>query len=205
MRLHGRSALLGAVLFSPMKALRVAQKLGKVLLWWLLGVVVLIRLAVQWWQDQPWWTQTLLIFAAVVAVGVWLMLTTFHRPQGSGRIREWANRRENHWKWDRLTPLGRAAVARGEIDLDGEPVRRKPMPQWLRQQIADRDDWTCGICLLPIAKVDDLHIDHIHPVHAGGTDDPDNLQSSHADCNMRKGGMVGWQPPYQRQAPEGWT
>ncbi len=81
MRVHGRSALLGAVLFSPMKALRVAQKLGKVLLWWLLGLVVLVRMAVQWWQDQPWWTQTFLIFPAVLAVGVWLLLTTLHRPE----------------------------------------------------------------------------------------------------------------------------
>ncbi len=168
MRVHGRSALLGAVLFSPMKALRVVQKLGKVLLWWLLGVVVLARMAWLWWLDQSWLLQTFLIFAAVLAVGVWLMLTTLHRTQRQAEV-----------------------VARAE---------RKQMPPWLRQQIADRDDWTCGICLLPIAKVDDLHIDHIHPVHAGGTDDPGNLQSSHGDCNMRKGGMVGWQPPYRPEA-----
>jgi hypothetical protein len=66
-RVHGRSALLGAVLFSPMKALGVVRKLGLAAVWWLLGVVVVLRLAVQWWQQQPWWLH-LLIVVTVLAV-----------------------------------------------------------------------------------------------------------------------------------------
>lgn len=74
-------------------------------------------------------------------------------------------------------------------------VEREPIPQWLRLQIAERDGWMCGICGFKIGP-DELHIDHIHPVHAGGTNDPENLQATHGPCNLRKGGQVGWQRPY---------
>lgn len=77
-------------------------------------------------------------------------------------------------------------------------VEREPMPAWLRQQIIERDGYTCGICNLPV-QPDDIHIDHIHPVALGGTDNPDNLQVSHSICNMRKGARV-WQPPYRETA-----
>lgn len=82
------------------------------------------------------------------------------------------------------------------------PGQRQPLPQALRMQVVARDNWECGICLRPIEGMDDLHIDHIHPVHAGGTNELRNLQAAHEWCNLSKGGQVGWQPPYRGAA--GW-
>jgi hypothetical protein len=80
------------------------------------------------------------------------------------------------------------------------PQLREPIPQWLREQIIERDDGICGICGFRVTDPARIHIDHIHPVHAGGTNDPANLQCAHDDCNLRKGGVVGWVPPYRRSA-----
>jgi 5-methylcytosine-specific restriction enzyme A len=46
--------------------------------------------------------------------------------------------------------------------------------QWrsLRDPILARDRYTCRQCGRPAA-----HVDHITPVHAGGTDHPANLQA----------------------------
>ena len=166
MRLDARSALLGAVAFSPAKALRVVRRLGSVLVWWALGVVVLGRLAWQWWEVQAWWLQALLI-VAVLALAL--------------RVP--------------LAKVGRRQLRRPE------PPRalRDPIPGWLRQQVIERDDGICGICGFRVRPGQE-HIDHVHPVHAGGTNDPSNLQTAHDSCNLRKGGMVGWTPPYRRES-----
>ena len=165
MRIDGRSALLGAAVFSPVKAWRVARRLGGLLVWWALGVVVVGRLAWQWWQDQSWWLQALLI-VAVLAFALRVPLMKVGRRQ----------RRP-------------------------EPPRplRDPIPAWLRQQVIERDDGICGICGFRVRPGQE-HIDHVHPVHAGGTNDAENLQTSHSECNLRKGGMVGWTPPYRRES-----
>lgn len=68
MRFDGRSAVLGAVAFSPMKAIRVVRKLGGVLVWWALGLIILVRLAWQWWHEQAWWLQALVLCALVALV-----------------------------------------------------------------------------------------------------------------------------------------
>lgn len=98
------------------------------------------------------------------------------------------------------TWLSRRKLARYRVRRRVVPGQREPIPGWLRQQIIDRDGGRCGICGFPCTDPARIHIDHIHPVHAGGTNDPDNLQTAHDDCNLRKGGMVGWQPPYRRTA-----
>lgn len=82
MKIDGRSALLGAVAFSPGKALRVLRKLGGVLVWWALGLIVLGRLVWQWWQDQAWWVQGLIVGAVV---GLALLLLRPRRGQEAPR------------------------------------------------------------------------------------------------------------------------
>lgn len=67
---------------------------------------------------------------------------------------------------------------------------RVPLPKAVRDYVIDRDGRTCGICGRYVSPEEALDIDHIHPVAAGGTDDPDNLQVSHASCNRRKGARV---------------
>jgi hypothetical protein len=62
---------------------------------------------------------------------------------------------------------------------------RRALPSALRRLIIHRDE-RCRAC----GSARDLHIDHVVPLAAGGTDDPDNLQVLCASCNCAKGGRV---------------
>jgi len=68
------------------------------------------------------------------------------------------------------------------------PGRRK-LPRRIRLAVIERDGYVCGICDLEVDPAD-VHIDHIHPVSRGGTDDLDNLRVTHSRCNIRKGAKV---------------
>ena len=48
----------------------------------------------------------------------------------------------------------------------------------------------CGICQRPIRAGTPTHFDHIVPFAAGGTHALDNLQFTHARCNLRKGQTI---------------
>lgn len=63
---------------------------------------------------------------------------------------------------------------------------RKAIGKRLRFSIFERDQFTCQYCGKTPPKVV-LHVDHIIPVVAGGTNDPENLRTSCADCNLGKG------------------
>ncbi|HEV8639427.1 MAG TPA: HNH endonuclease signature motif containing protein [Chloroflexota bacterium] len=64
---------------------------------------------------------------------------------------------------------------------------RKERRRVRRRAIAERDGWRCGICGQPVLPAH-LRIDHIVPLCRGGTSDPSNLQTTHARCNLAKGG-----------------
>lgn len=61
-----------------------------------------------------------------------------------------------------------------------------------RGEVLSRDDWTCGICggEIPKNALPDSplypHVDHIVPLSRGGKHSYDNVQASHASCNMQK-------------------
>jgi len=63
---------------------------------------------------------------------------------------------------------------------------RRPLPPSLRWQILKRDGFRCQICGRSAPEVT-LHVDHKIPVARGGTDDPDNLWTLCAECNLGKG------------------
>lgn len=44
----------------------------------------------------------------------------------------------------------------------------------------------CGLCGKPIVSFSDMHLDHIIPVSKGGETSPQNIQLTHAACNLRK-------------------
>jgi 5-methylcytosine-specific restriction endonuclease McrA len=48
-----------------------------------------------------------------------------------------------------------------------------------------RDLGACGICNQQILD-NDIHLDHIIPLAAGGTHERSNVQLAHATCNLRK-------------------
>ena len=62
-----------------------------------------------------------------------------------------------------------------------------------RLQIAERDNWICGICDEEVDRTlshpDPMcaSVDHVIPLARGGTNDLDNLQISHLRCNLSKG------------------
>ncbi len=69
--------------------------------------------------------------------------------------------------------------------------RRGPkVTKRIRQAVIDRDGLVCGICGLAVEHVSGVHIDHIRPATAGGSNSLDNLQVAHALCNQKKGAKV---------------
>lgn len=61
-----------------------------------------------------------------------------------------------------------------------------------RADIADRDQWRCGICggLISRRKKHPdpyaLSVDHIVPLARGGSNEPTNLQAAHLRCNLSR-------------------
>lgn len=62
---------------------------------------------------------------------------------------------------------------------------RQPIPKSMRFEIFKRDKFTCQYCGKKSPDVV-LHVDHIHPVSKGGTNDLLNLITSCIDCNLGK-------------------
>lgn len=61
---------------------------------------------------------------------------------------------------------------------------RLPARQWqeIRDRILSRDEYTCAYC-----GSDADHVDHIHPISKGGSNEDDNLTAACATCNISKG------------------
>lgn len=64
-------------------------------------------------------------------------------------------------------------------------MSRHPLPAGLRFSILERDNFTCQYCGRKAPDVE-LHVDHYVPVAAGGSNDPSNLVTACADCNLGK-------------------
>lgn len=64
---------------------------------------------------------------------------------------------------------------------------RKAINKKLRFDVFQRDNFTCQYCGRRAPKTV-LHVDHVHPVIEGGTNDFENLTTSCIDCNIGKGG-----------------
>ena len=66
-------------------------------------------------------------------------------------------------------------------------AKRKSLPPKLRFQVLRRDNFTCTYCGKSADDGATLHIDHKISIKDGGSDDPKNLVTSCADCNVGKG------------------
>ena len=64
--------------------------------------------------------------------------------------------------------------------------QRKLMTKELRQQIIDRDKYTCQLCGKYMPDEVGLHIDHIVSISKGGKTVPSNLQVLCSKCNGSK-------------------
>lgn len=76
--------------------------------------------------------------------------------------------------------------------------KRRPLPSKLRFQILHRDGFRCRYCGAT-SEDDQLHIDHIYPVSAGGDDSECNLVTSCATCNMGKSDQILDEPDDQHE------
>lgn len=65
------------------------------------------------------------------------------------------------------------------------PVVRERINAQLRQSILQRDFFQCQEC--GMTGCCNLHVGHFIPVSAGGTNEPENLYTSCAKCNLRRG------------------
>lgn len=84
--------------------------------------------------------------------------------------------------------------------LERKPVIARAISPQLRNEILERNGFTCQLCgagagdpdpFNPNRKVR-LHIDHIKPISQGGTDEKDNLRVLCSACNQ---GRANIQPP----------
>ncbi len=68
-------------------------------------------------------------------------------------------------------------------------MSRKQLPNALRFEILQRDGFRCRYCGRKSNKAE-LHVDHIHPLKAHGTDAKENLAASCRRCNLGKHAKV---------------
>lgn len=63
-------------------------------------------------------------------------------------------------------------------------IKRQTFPHAVRLEIAASQGWKCSMCqqLLPAHH----HVDHITPLHFGGTNDRENLQCLCPNCHQEK-------------------
>lgn len=71
-----------------------------------------------------------------------------------------------------------------------ERVERAKVSKELRQEIFERDGYTCVNC--GSTEKESLEIDHIMPISKGGKTEPSNLQTLCRNCNIRKGNDIDW-------------
>lgn len=69
-----------------------------------------------------------------------------------------------------------------------ERVERAKVSNELRQEIFERDGYTCVNC--GSTEKESLEIDHIMPISKGGKTEPSNLQTLCRNCNIRKGNKI---------------
>lgn len=77
-------------------------------------------------------------------------------------------------------------VANPAVPNPGGSLSRNISPA-LRRQVLQRSDNRCSLCGVAFAAGDEIHIDHIRPWAKGGLSVVDNLQATHAACNLAKG------------------
>ncbi len=106
-------------------------------------------------------------------------------------LRRWRSP-ELHQRW---LPLGHpddghplVAIIGSRAGAEADRERNKLSPG-LRAVVVARDKGICGICGLEV-QPPEVHIDHVLPVSLGGKTVVENLQLTHARCNLSKGARV---------------
>ena len=71
-------------------------------------------------------------------------------------------------------------------------LQRRKMTQKLKNQVLNRDNYTCQYCGKSKKKYPNLilEVDHIIPVSKGGRSELNNLQTLCKECNRQKSNMI---------------
>lgn len=67
----------------------------------------------------------------------------------------------------------------------GGKVRRAAVAEFVRQELLAQFGSRCGYCAAPIDRIT-MSVDHVHPLHRGGTNDRANLLAACRSCNNLK-------------------
>ena len=70
---------------------------------------------------------------------------------------------------------------------EATPNERQPIPKWVKAHLFQECGGECAGCMDTFRQMGNLQIDHIIPVHLGGTNELENLQLLCSSCNSRKG------------------
>lgn len=91
---------------------------------------------------------------------------------------------------DQQIDVSRAIHAALDSPRDPAPTQaraeRAAVRPSIRIKVFERDNYTCRICGAGRHSGDQLHVDHIQPISAGGRSVMDNLQTLCAPCNLGK-------------------
>lgn len=95
----------------------------------------------------------------------------------------------------RTISAGEVQIDKSKLDTNGYLKRQKHFPVWLKKAVFYRDQGKCILCqrdLTGLISTDvQVHYDHIVPLKLWGINDPCNIQTLCADCNLKKSGKTG--------------
>lgn len=87
---------------------------------------------------------------------------------------------------DRAPWVSAQVLADNIADVKSEAQERATLRPSVRYAVLRRDQFTCQYCGARAPEVR-LHVDHVLPVCRGGGNDPANLKTACAACNLGKG------------------
>ena len=78
----------------------------------------------------------------------------------------------------------------GQTEIVGVAASREQISKRTRFDVFHRDGFKCRYCGRGQEDGVKLHVDHVHPVSKGGTNDMGNYVTACADCNLGKSAKV---------------
>jgi hypothetical protein len=119
------------------------------------------------------------------ATGQWYHRNYAEQQREYNRLRK---ETQPHWR-ERYPEAAALADARRRALLE-RALRAEPFAP---RDVYERDQWTCGLCRLPVdpglkwPHPMSASVDHIVPLSRGGDHMLTNVQCAHLNCNSRKG------------------
>lgn len=121
-----------------------------------------------------------------------LLIESLPQPEYSQR----AEAQERWFEWIKACRVYFINRAQDEIDSDEEPESKRrsrkstslraPLTPQQRRAVYDKTDGICWYCGKQTDAILNFHVDHVHPVALGGSNDSENLVPCCRECNTTK-------------------